>query len=138
MPGLRPGAVLEPKGAGRWLVLELVEQRLEGLPLYVAAKVASLEPGEGADDEALEPLLAALEALLALSAMPSLEAEDAREALARLRVLTPTPTAPGHGVRIKPRLRLLRERFMACPQTSHEARGLILRLEALLKRKGLP
>jgi hypothetical protein len=40
------------------------------------------------------------------------------------------------GTRVKARLKLLAERFKACPQTAHEAKGKILKLEAHLKRKG--
>jgi hypothetical protein len=60
------------------------------------------------------------------------------EALQRLPALAQQPADPGHAARLRQRLSLLKDRFKACAQTQHQAHGLLLKLEAQLKRKGLP
>jgi len=135
--GLKEGAVLRGDDGNRWLVVQLVTEELEGELLYAAARVRDLEQ-DRALDEGLEPLLDGLAGLLERSALAALERDDVTEILARLPRLAADPKEPGHGARLKQRLQVLRQAFAGCPQTWHEARGHILRLEAALKRKGLP
>lgn len=135
--GMREGAVLIQGDGGRWVVLDIVEESLGGETLFFAARVGSLDE-KSAPDGNLEALVQSLRGLLEVSAMPVLEREDVMEALQRFASLGADPTAKGHGVRLKQRLNVLRACFQACPQTGQAARGLILRLEAALKRKGLP
>lgn len=136
VPGLRSGAVLKLVDGARWLVEQVVEESLGGETLFVAARVSALqEDAELADD--VLALCQALEALLEHAAMPLLERDDAAEALARIPKLGAEAGKKGYGVRLKQRLLTLRAAFKACPQTGHQARGLILRLEASLKRKGM-
>jgi hypothetical protein len=136
VPGLRPGAVLKLNDGARWLVEQVVEESLGGETLFVAARVSALrEDAELPDDVAA--LCLALGALLEHAAMPLLERDDAAEALARIPKLGADAAKKGYGARLKQRLLILRAAFKACPQTSHEARGLILRLEASLKRRGM-
>jgi hypothetical protein len=137
IPGMREGAILAVPDQGRWLVLEVVEEHLGGETLFVAARVQSLD-SQDRPAEGFEPLLQALLDLVATSGLGPLEREDAVEALRRLEGLASRPADPGHALRIKQRLLVLRQVLPQCPQTGTEARGLILRLEAGLRRKGLP
>lgn len=140
VPDLRPGALLRLDGQDqRWRVTAVGARQWDQADLYWSAQVEALD-GHGwtplAED--VENLLGAINTLLDSSTLAKLEADDAREALTRLTALCPEPAAEGHAIRIKSRLGLLRERIAACPQTSNVGRGLILRLEAALRRRGLP
>jgi hypothetical protein len=140
VPGLEPGAVLRlASSQERWRVTAVGPVALDGQALAWGAKVQRLGPPSAPPPPPdLDGLLAAAEALLARSTLAPLEAEDVDEALRRLRALAARPLEPGATERVALRLRLLRDRFQACPQTGHTARGLILRLEAAFKRLGTP
>ncbi len=137
--GLLPGAVLRlASGEARWRVQSLHEERMESQLLFVAARVVSLQAGHEEASERAETLIAELQACLERSSLGPLDRDDAAEALARLPRLCAQPADHEHAARLRARLFLLKERFKRCPQTWHPAQGLLLRLEALLKREGLP
>lgn len=137
--GLLPGSLLRlASKPERWRVEDLAEERMDGELLFVAARVRRLDGDSAPPDASLQGILASLQGLLAGSTLTSLEAEDAREALARLPQLCGAPADPEHAHRIKVRLRLLKDRFHGCPQTAHTALGLLLKLEVQLKRQGMP
>ncbi len=139
--GLREGAVLvEGDGPARWKVLALREEAAEhGAPLYWAARVEAIDAGDSPDAvEGIRGLLEALGALLAQSTLSPPEAGDVSEALERLAHLCGAPASQGHPERIRSRLVLIRQRFGACVQTERESRKLILKLEAGLRKAGLP
>lgn len=140
VPGLQSGALLALRSdAQRWRVTSLRSEDLEDTVLFIAARVESLEAAPAqALAETLDSILATLNETLAASTLAPLEREDAQEALARLPRLCATPQDPAHAARIKARLTLLKDRFKACEQSSHRALGLLLKLEAQLKRQGLP
>ena len=138
--GLEPGAVLRLAGDGeRWRVDSVGPVQLDGQALAWGARVQRLvqEPAEAAPPD-LDQLVGSAFELLAKSTLGPLEREDVEEALMRLRGLAARRGEPGAVERVAPRLRLLRDRFQACPQTGHAARGLILRLEAAFKRMDQP
>lgn len=140
VPGLQIGALLQLQSdPQRWRVTNLHVEDLEQTVLFVAARVEPLDAADTAPlAEGIEALLQSLDAALAASTLAPLDREDAREALIRLPSLCARPSDPAHAARIKARLTLLKDRFKACPQTAHSAQGLLLKLEAHLKRQGLP
>jgi|GEM_PF-3818643 hypothetical protein len=136
VPGLEPGAVLRLATIQeRWRVASVGPVQLDGQALAWSARVERLgqEPAEAAPPD-LDQLITAAQELLAKSTLVPMECEDVEEALTRLRGLAGRMGEPGAAERVALRLRLLRDRFQACPQTGHAARGLILRLEAAFKR----
>lgn len=134
--GLQEGSLLTLDGdPERWRVLNIHVERDEGELLFVSATVTSLEAPSAAPAEDVEGHLKSLRALLLRSSLGPLEQDDVGEALERLPRLLAVP-GPEAGARIKARLKLMGERFKACPQTAHDAKGQLLKLEALLKRKG--
>jgi hypothetical protein len=137
-PGLQEGSLLNFDGEpGRWRV-EKVEAEHDGAGLlFVRAQVIDLDSAPGALPEDLTGLLQKLQALLERATLAPLERDDAAEALARLEKLSASAPGPGTSQRLHARLRLLHERLGSCRQIGHEAKGLLLRLEAHLKRKGL-
>lgn len=139
VPGLEVGAVLRLASTGvRWRVDRLHLETMEEQVLFQSAHVQSLEAPPLPVAEGLDALLAGLDKALAACTLAPLDREDAREALARLPQLCAQPGDPAHAQRIRQRLSLLRDRFKACPQTWFQAQGLLLKLEAHLKRQGLP
>ena len=139
VPGLDSGSLLSlPSREGRWRVESVAEERMDGELLFIAARVQRLDGALPPAEPGAQDLLEALQGLLAASTLGPLEAEDAHEALARLRRLSGRPADLEHAHRIRVRLSLLKERFRGCPQTAHSALGLLLKLEAQLKRQGLP
>jgi hypothetical protein len=138
--GLASGAILRLASADeRWRVAEVHIEELDQQVLFVAAKVVDLSaPEPEALPEELDGILLALGQALDASTLGPLEREDVREALLRLPALAQSPGDPGHATRLKQRLSLLKDRFKACPQVQHQAKGLLLKLEVQLKRKGLP
>jgi hypothetical protein len=138
--GLDAGSLLRLKSDGeRWRVTLVREERMEGELLFVAAAVdrLSARPTPVPPAEVHE-LLLALAAKVGQSTLGPLETADAVEILERLPSLIDTPADPAHAARIKLRLHQLKELFKSCPQTGHSAQGLLLKLEAQLKRKGMP
>lgn len=137
--GLELGALLRLASQDeRWRVDQLHLETMEDQDLFLAARVQSLAEPALNVPQSLEALLAGLDQALAASTLGPLEREDAREALARLPQLCAQPAEPAYAGRIRPRLSLLKDRFKTCPQTWHQAQGLLLKLEAHLKRQGLP
>jgi hypothetical protein len=135
--GLQKGSLLSLDGEEeRWRVDKVHFERDGNELLFVSAQVASLDAGKDAPNEEQAALLQALEALLKRSTLGPLERDDVSEVLHRLPRLFAGVQGPESGARIKARLKLLADRFKACPQTAHEAKGLLLKLEAHLKRKG--
>lgn len=134
--GLQEGSLLTLDGdPERWRVLSIHAERDEDELLFVSATVTSLEAPTAPPAEDVEGLLKSLRALLQRSSLGPLDQDDVAEALERLPRLLASP-GPEAGARIKARLKLMAERFKACPQTAHDAKGQLLKLEALLKRKG--
>ena len=135
--GLQEGSLLTLDGdPERWRVLSIHTERDEGELLFISASVTSLEAPAAAPADDVEAHLKALRALLLRSSLGPIEQDDIAEALDRLPRLLNAP-GPEAGARIKARLKLMGERFKACPQTAHDAKGQLLKLEALLKRKGM-
>lgn len=141
VPGLRQGGVLRTQGSEeRWHVGKVLEERLETELLYVVARVEPLQAQPPAPlEQDVEALLLGLADLLSLSTLGPLEREDVTEALRRLNGgLCARPGEPGVASRIKSRLQLIDQNFKVCPQTGKDAKRLILKLEAQLKRRGYP
>ena len=140
VPGLRQGAVLRTHGSQeRWAVDTVLEEHLEAELLYVVARVEPLQGGGGAPlEQGLDVLLQSLAQLLEVSTLSPLRRDDAAEALHRLARLSARPGDPEHALRLKERLKLLDQLFKACPQTGKDAKRLLLKLEAQLKRRGYP
>ena len=138
--GLQEGSLLSLDGeAQKWRVDRVHVERDGNALLFVSAQVSSLESAPAPMAEDLGSLLKNLNDLLDRSTLAPLERDDVREALDRLQRLVAAAAGAedrGLSARIKQRLHLLKERFKACPQTAHEAKGGLLRLEAHLKRKG--
>lgn len=134
--GLQEGSLLSLEADGeRWRVESVHVEKDGGLLLFVSATVKSLESAEAEAAEDVEGLLQSLAALAKRSSLDPIEQDDVQEALQRVPRLL-AQSGPEAGVRLKQRLKLLDERFKRCAQTAHEAKGLVLKLEALLKRKG--
>jgi hypothetical protein len=135
--GLQKGSLLSLDSDGeRWRVEKVHFERDGNELLFVSAQVASLDAVEGPPSDEQAALLQKLSDLLQRSSLGPLERDDVGEALQRLPRLFSGAPGPEPSARIKARLKLLAERFKACPQTAHEAKGTILKLEAHLKRKG--
>jgi hypothetical protein len=134
------GALLRlESGPERWKVTAVRQEVMDGELLFVSAQVERLDASTPPEPPAeIHELLSALARMLENSTLGPLEAADVHEALGRLPSLVDQPAEPGRALRIRERLALLKDRFMNCPQTARAAKGLILRLEAQLKRKGLP
>ena len=137
-PGLQIGSLLSLEGdADHWRVESLEFERDGNELLFVSAHVASLELISNGPDNNFDACLQGLKDLLEQSSLGPLEQDDVLEVLARMRRLGAVSPSPEAGARIQSRLKLLNERFKVCPQTAHAAKGQLLRLEALLKRKGI-
>lgn len=135
--GLQEGSLLSLDGeAERWRVQRIHREQDGDEVLFVSAQVASLEAPEVPTAEDLAGHLAGLQETLLRSTLGPLDQDDVAEALARLPRLLAAGPDPTAAARIKQRLKLLSDRFKACPQTAHEAKGRVLKLEAHLKRKG--
>lgn len=136
--GLQVGSLLSLEGdSDRWRVEKLQFERDGDELLFVSAHVASLVSISDTPDNDFNGFLLGLKELLQQSSLGPLEQDDVQEALARLHRLSGAPTNPEAGARIRSRLKLLNERFKACPQTAHAAKGKLLKLEAHLKRQGI-
>lgn len=138
--GLRQGGVLRQAASEeRWCIAKVLEERLETELLYVIARVEPLQAaGAPPLEQDVDALLQALQQALDASTLPPLEHADLHEALQRLAGLCPKPAEAGYASRIKARLQLLAQGFKACPQTGNDAKRLLLKLEAQLKRRGYP
>jgi hypothetical protein len=135
--GLQGGSLLSLEGDDeRWRVDQVHFERDGNALLFVSAQVSSLSPAPEALTEDLSALLQALRILSEQSTLGPLDRDDVAEALDRLEKLAGQGPGPAISPRLKQRLRLLNERFKACAQTAHPAKGRLLKLEAHLKRKG--
>ena len=134
--GLQAGSLLSLEADGeRWRVESVQIERDGTQLLFVSATVTPLEAANPEPAEDVAGLLGTLQTLAKRSALDPIEQDDVQEALDRIPRLLASPS-PEAGARLKTRLKLLNERFKGCAQTAHEAKGQLLKLEALLKRKG--